>query len=324
MKKFISILITLFFAEVFFAQNSADVANRATALRCLKVAESCLVGNDFQTANSQAEMGLSYDDSISDLFYVKAAAGLKLGNSKAEVIKLLYEAFEKNNWVEYMETGTYGRILVVACIVAYDPGISQVIQLLKKIADICELRAAPYKALVNDFGRYGKADKDILIPQVQYYTNDSWEVISAGRPLTGGESGWPILHRGLYSKGNLYVLTIPEDFANLYDYPAGVLNEIRRLMSQDLDLYMEGPSRVGVFVYDNKTVIVENFNDTPVDIKLVGKNLKSLTDLENGEEIAATVAKPAPGGFFFGPRVAPSPKAAVTLPPHSYRAFKYE
>lgn len=109
MKKFISILITLFFAEVFFAQNSADVANRATALRCLKVAESCLVGNDFQTANSQAEMGLSYDDSISDLFYVKAAAGLKLGNSKAEVIKLLYEAFEKNNWVEYMETGA--RIL---------------------------------------------------------------------------------------------------------------------------------------------------------------------------------------------------------------------
>ena len=194
----------------------------------------------------------------------------------------------------------------------------------EKIADICELRAAPYKALVNDFGRYGKADKDILIPQVQYYTNDSWEVISAGRPLTGGESGWPILHRGLYSKGNLYVLTIPEDFANLYDYPAGVLNEIRRLMSQDLDLYMEGPSRVGVFVYDNKTVIVENFNDTPVDIKLVGKELKSIKDLENGEVIPATVAKPAPGGFFFGPRVAPSPKAAVTLPPHSYRAFQYE
>jgi hypothetical protein len=47
---------------------------------------------------------------------------------------------------------------------------------------------------------------------------------------------------------------------------------------------MEGPSKVGVFLYDNKTVIVENFNDEPVDIKLVGKTgMTKLTDLETGE-----------------------------------------
>ncbi len=193
----------------------------------------------------------------------------------------------------------------------------------EKIADICELRASEYKALVNDFGRYGKADKDILIPQVLYFTNDSWEVISAGKPLTGGETGWPILHRGLYSKGNLYVLTIPDDFANLYSYPEGVLNEIRRLMGKELDVHMEGPSRVGLFLYDNKTVIVENFNDTPVEVKLAGATLNALTDLENGEVIEAQTAAPAAGGFFFGPRVVPEPKASFTLPPHSYRAFRY-
>ncbi|WP_027729167.1 hypothetical protein [Treponema sp. C6A8] len=109
MKKYISVLITLIFGAALFAQNSADVANRATAMRCLKIAENCLVGNDFQNANNQAELGLSYDDSISDLFYIKAAANLRLGNTKASVIKILSEAFEKNNWVEYMETGA--RIL---------------------------------------------------------------------------------------------------------------------------------------------------------------------------------------------------------------------
>ena len=191
-----------------------------------------------------------------------------------------------------------------------------------KIAPICELRCDDLKAIVNDFGRYGKSEKDILIPQVRYWTNDSWEVVSAGRPLTGGVSGWPILHRCIYSQGTLYVLTIPDDFGNLYDYPEGALNEIRRRMSRDMDLYLEGPAKVGLFLYDNKTVIVENFNDEPVNVKLVGTaGFKQLTDLETGETVEAAVEQmPA----FFRRMGTPSPKAAMTIKPHSYRAFRYE
>ena len=195
----------------------------------------------------------------------------------------------------------------------------------EKIAPICELRCEGYKALVNDFGRFGQSERDILIPQVHYLTNDSWEVVSAGRPLTGGVSGYPILHRALYSQGTLYVVTIPDDFGQLYDYPAGVLNEIRRAMSKDLDLYLEGPSKVGLFLYDNKTVIVENFNDTPVEVKLCGDPaLKSFTDLENGEVVPAAVPQASGQGFFFMMRGKPQAKAAFTLPPHTYRAFRYE
>jgi hypothetical protein len=192
----------------------------------------------------------------------------------------------------------------------------------EKIAPICELRCDDLKAIVNDFGRYGKSGRDIIIPQVRYWTNDSWEVVSAGRPLSGGVSGWPILHRATYSQGTLYVLTIPDDFGNLYDYPEAALNEIRRRMSRDLDLYLEGPAKVGLFLYDNKTIIVENFNDEPVDVKLVGTaGLKQLTDLETGETVEATVEQmPA----FFRRMGTPSPKAAMTVKPHSYRAFRYE
>ena len=192
----------------------------------------------------------------------------------------------------------------------------------EKIAPICELRCDDLKAIVNDFGRYGKSGRDILIPQVRYWTNDSWEVVSAGRPLSGGVSGWPILHRCIYSQGTLYVLTIPDDFGNLYDYPEGALNEIRRRMSRDMDLYLEGPAKVGLFLYDNKTVIVENFNDDPVEVKLVGTaGLKKLTDLETGETIEAAQA-PVPA--FSRRRTEPASKAAMTLKPHSYRAFRYE
>ncbi len=190
----------------------------------------------------------------------------------------------------------------------------------EKIADICELQCDDLKALVNDFGRHGKSTKDILIPQVRYWTNDSWEVISAGNPLSGGVSGWPILHRATYSQGTLYVLTIPDNFGNLYDYPAGVLNEIRRVMSKDLDFYLEGPAKVSLFLYDNKTLIVENFNDQPVDISLLGKTgITKLTDLETGDTIEASAGAPS---FFF--RASPSARMRMTIKPHSYRAFRYE
>ena len=191
----------------------------------------------------------------------------------------------------------------------------------EKIAPICELQCDDLKALVNDFGYYGKSDKDILIPQVRYLTNDSWEVVSAGRPLTGGVSGWPILHRAIYSEGTLYVVTIPDDFGDLYSYPAGALNEIRKVMSKGLELYLEGPSKVGIFLYDNGTVIVENFNDTPVDIKLVGKeSMTLLSDLKTGEEIKMEVEQQL--SFFW--RQDTRPKASMTLKPHSYRAFSYK
>ena len=172
----------------------------------------------------------------------------------------------------------------------------------EKIADICELQCDDLKAIVNDFGRYGKSNKDILIPQVRYWTNDSWEVISAGNPLSGGVSGWPILHRATYSKGTLYVLTVPDNFGDLYEYPERALNTIRRTMSKDLDLYLEGPSKVSLFVYDNRTVIVENFNDEPVEVRLAGfSGPLQLTDLETGAASEPT----------------------MTLKPHSYRAFSY-
>ena len=192
----------------------------------------------------------------------------------------------------------------------------------EKIAPICELQCDDLKALVDDFGRFGKSGREILIPQVRYLTNDSWEVVSAGRPLSGGVSGWPILHRALYSQGTLYVLTIPDDFGALYDYPEGALNEIRRTMSQGMDLYLEGPSKVSLFLYDNKTVIVENFNDEPVNVRLSGKpGFNRLVDLETGETIDAAEEQQ---NFFFRRRGEPAVKAALTLKPHSYRAFRYE
>jgi hypothetical protein len=139
----------------------------------------------------------------------------------------------------------------------------------EKLADVCELYCGDLKAIVSDFGYLGKSEREFIIPQVKYFTNDAWEVVSAGRPLTGGVSGYPILLRHTYSKGMLFVLTIPDDFGNLYDYPAGALNVIRRAMSRDIGAYIEGPAKVALFAYDNNTLVVENFNDQAVTLRVV-------------------------------------------------------
>ena len=191
----------------------------------------------------------------------------------------------------------------------------------EKLAEIAELRCTDLKALVNDFGRHGQSGRDLLIPQVQYYTNDAWEMVSAGRPLTGGVSGYPILLRAPYATGNLYVLTIPDDMGSLYDFPAKVLNEIRRIMSKDMDVYLEAPSKVGLFVYDNKTLVVENFNDEPVEVRIVTDDgVTRLGNLESGDILAPLPAEPVQSRRL----VTPKNSFRLSLLPHSYKAFQYK
>lgn len=182
----------------------------------------------------------------------------------------------------------------------------------EQIAEIAELRCTDLKALVNDFGRLGKSNRELLIPQVRYQTNDAWELASAGRPLNGGVSGYPMLLRALYSKGSLYVITIPDDMGNLYDLPEGVLNVFRRVMSRDLPVRIEAPSKVSLFLYDNGTFIVESFNDEPVTVHVVtGEAVKQLTDLVDN-----SVLTPVGGEK-------PDKRFRLTLMPHSYRVFNY-
>ena len=196
-----------------------------------------------------------------------------------------------------------------------------------QLADVVELYCGDLKAIVNDFGWFGKSSREFIIPQVKYFTNDSWEVVSAGRPLTGGVSGYPILLRDTYSKGMIFVLTIPDDFGNLYDYPDRALNVIRRAMSKDVGAYIEGPSKVALFPYDNKTMVVENFNDNPVTVRVViNAKVSSLRNLITDEQLKPAEL-PAPQGFFGRNRFFGYAEGAtafdITLAAHSYVGLGY-
>ena len=194
----------------------------------------------------------------------------------------------------------------------------------EQIAEIAELRCSDLKALVNDFGPLGKSGRDLLIPQVRYQTNDAWELASAGRPLEGGVSGYPMLLRALYSKGSLYVITIPDDMGNLYDLPEGVLNIFRRVMSQDLPVHIEAPSKVSLFLYDNGTFIVESFNDEPVTIRVItDEGVKQLTDIVDDSVVIPVSEETSSKRVRHYQKEEKNQSFRLTLMPHSYRVFKY-
>jgi hypothetical protein len=193
----------------------------------------------------------------------------------------------------------------------------------KGIEDIAEIRYTDRKALVQEyfagFGNIVHADKPILIPQIAYLTNDSWEMVSA----VNGPDGWPILHEADYSKGKFYVLTIPENFADLYQLPEEALNIIRKTLGGQMKVTIEGPANISLYVYDNNTCIVESFLSEPAKLNIVtNKEYEKITDLQSGEVLTGTTR--APQKMWFRPKDNGTNVFSVNLQPHSFRVFKFE
>ncbi len=189
------------------------------------------------------------------------------------------------------------------------------------IRNIVDIEYTDRKAMATAIkaGWAGMTDteKPILMQQIGYKTNDSWEMISG---MDGG-LGWPILHRGLYGNANLYVLVVPDNFSDLYRFPASALNIIRQTASaRTMPVYIEGPAYVSLFVYDNDTFIVESFLDEPVDVDIVSAGaVKGLSDLLAGTEVQGRV-RPVMGRR--GATGDSQSSFTLTVKPHSYRVLR--
>jgi hypothetical protein len=192
----------------------------------------------------------------------------------------------------------------------------------KGIEEIVELTVTDRKASVSQF-RVGwgwpmAAEQEMIIPQISYLTNDSWEVVSA----LDDSNGWPILHRADYSEGQLFVLTVPDNFIDFYNMPDDVLNRIRQDLAGSLDIVLEGPGEVSLFLYDNGSFVIESFLDEKVSVNvLVDPGMNALGDLLSGQRITGTERiAPEFMGMKFGKDLA---VFEVEIMPHSFRAFNF-
>lgn len=132
-------------------------------------------------------------------------------------------------------------------------------------------------------GKYA-GGKPVLIPQLDYCTNDVWELAAA----YGTDNNFPIVLRCAYGTGHISVITIPDDMGDLYHYPAQVLGVIRELFSGNMPAVVEGPALVQLFVYDNDKVIVRSdmLYTESVTLRL-REGYSSVKNLITGCEMAA-------------------------------------
>ena len=69
------------------------------------------------------------------------------------------------------------------------------------------------------------------------------------------EESYGILLRDPYADGRIYSLAVPDAYPDFYCFPAEVLSRIRQEFPVR-GIWLEGPARISLFVYDNDTVVV--------------------------------------------------------------------
>ncbi|HEV7138664.1 MAG TPA: hypothetical protein VGN43_18655 [Steroidobacteraceae bacterium] len=160
----------------------------------------------------------------------------------------------------------------------------------------------------------GRANEPVIFPQIHFYTNDSW-------PLIRGEAAAnavPILLGTGYGRGELYVLDVPANMGQLYQLPQPVLDELRGWLLARFPLRIDAPAKVSLFAYDNRTLVVESYRDSPTAVRIfVQRGASRLVDLASGESVPPAPAV-APGP---APAEAGESSFVVQLAAHSYRAF---
>jgi hypothetical protein len=136
------------------------------------------------------------------------------------------------------------------------------------------------------FGGREESAKGIEIPQLEFQTNDTWELIGG----FGEDNSFPILIKTIYGKGHLYILTIPQDYGDMYHYPRKILLPIRQLFLKDSPIVLDSVSKVGLFLYDNDCFILHSFIPWYDEVCITLKEgYNAVEDLVNGTIIRSEV-----------------------------------
>ena len=104
------------------------------------------------------------------------------------------------------------------------------------------------------FGRqsmeYPSGTEEIGIPVCEFRNNATWAVVKVGE----SEESFGVLLKDTYGKGQLWTLTVPDNFPDLYKFPGKALTRIRQEFHTGS--YLECRAGISLFPYDNDTLIV--------------------------------------------------------------------
>ena len=123
------------------------------------------------------------------------------------------------------------------------------------------------------FPRGGKA---IALPVAEFRNNATWAVVKAA----SGEESFGILLRDDYCDGHMWTLTVPDAYPDLYAFPPEALSRIRQAFPVG-GVWLEGPARISLFVYDNDSFVVYPYVMEGVQREIVRLHVKGARALRD-------------------------------------------
>ena len=131
---------------------------------------------------------------------------------------------------------------------------------------------------------YPTGDRPVTLPVAEFRNNATWAVVKAAH----GEESYGMLLRDPYCDGRLWTLAIPDAFPDLYHIPAEALSRIRQAVPVR-GVWLEGPARISLFVYDNDAFVVYPYVMEGVQRTVVRLHVQGATALtlpcEDGRRI---------------------------------------
>lgn len=132
----------------------------------------------------------------------------------------------------------------------------------------------------------------VLFEVLDYKTNATHSDIT----ILAGEDNFPMMTEDNYGKGRLFILNVPENFADLYKLPQPVWRAINKHMSMGQRVYLGCPAQFNFFAYDNNVYGIQSYRPMAQTVQVIVRgDCKGLRDLETGKVYEEKLTLPKPG-----------------------------
>ena len=183
----------------------------------------------------------------------------------------------------------------------------------KGIKDMTSVRLTHRHVLSNEFMvsnmnylqmEVERSDDPILFEVLDYKTNATHSDIT----ILAGEDNFPMMTEDNYGKGRLFILNVPENFADLYKLPKSVVRAFNKHLSMGQRVFVAAHPQVNFFAYDNNVYGIQSHRPMPDSIQVIVRGeCKGLRDIETGRVYDEKLTMPKPGKKGDATTVIPEP-----------------
>ena len=137
--------------------------------------------------------------------------------------------------------------------------------------------------ITGDEAGYIDHKKPIFFPEIVHGNNASWSLLNGG----DGDYHSSLFLRSAYGRGRLYILAVPDNYADIYRMPRVAADVFKRMMCPDT--YASG-SNISMFTYDDGSMILYRYvkgDVRPSHVRISTlKKASALIDTETGERMS--------------------------------------